>query len=132
MEMTILIIGIILCLAGILAIGFGPKRATTTTVVNVVKHEYKTSKDYGRLYDLLIEGRDVIIINNNGYPSKAFAVDLEQPPLGNAIKRFYGFNLDFCLDGCTKDKFILYCQFHDITYLDQIDKYLLMEDYMKK
>ena len=131
MEMTILIIGIIAFVAGIFCLYLGPKRVITT-VVNKVKHEYKTSKDYSRLYDLLIEGRKIIIINNNGYPSKAFAVDLEQPPLGNAIKRFYGFNLDFCLDGCTKDKFILYCQFHDITYLDQIDKYLLMEDYMKK
>ena len=132
MEMAVLIIGIILCLAGVLAIGFGLKRATTTTttVVNVVKHEYKTSKDYGRLYDLLVEGREIIIINKNGYPSRGHTMDLQLPE--GTIKKFFGFNLDNCLDGCTRDKFILYCQFHDITYLDQIDKYLLMEDYMKK
>ena len=130
MDIAMLVIGIMLAIAGICGLIYGPNR-TITTVINTVEHEYRMSKDYGRLYDMLVEGREIIIINKNGYPSKACTADWELPS-GRVTKRFYGFNLDHCLDGCTKDKFVLYCQFHDITYLDQIDKYLLMEDYMKK
>ena len=58
-----LAIGIALSIVGILCLYLGPKRVTTT-VVNKVEHEYKASTDYDRLYDLLMEGRSIILLNN--------------------------------------------------------------------
>lgn len=133
-----LAIGIALSIVGILCLYLGPKRVTTT-VVNKVEHEYKTSTDYDRLYDLLMEGRSIILLNNkNGYPTLASVLKDYNRTLdgrtldGKTVKKFYGFGSDHPLDGCTKEKFILFCQFHEIKYLDQIDKYLTLEDYMKK
>ena len=126
-----LVIGIMLAVAGICGLIYGPNR-TITTVVNTVEHEYKTSTDYDRLYDLLMEGREIIILNGNSkYPSLA-SVSEGYTSYDKVVKRFYGFGINHPLDDCTKEKFILFCQFYNITYLDQIDKYLLMEDYMKK
>ena len=74
----------------------------------------------------------IIILNGNSkYPSLASVAE-GCTSYDKVVKRFYGFGINHPLDDCTKEKFILYCQFHDIKYLDQIDKYLLMEDYMKK
>ena len=126
-----LIIGIALAIAGLICMYLGPRRVTTTTI-NKVEHEYKASTDYDRLYDLLMEGRDIIILNGNGkYPSLASVVD-GCTSYGKVVKRFYGFGINHPLDDCTKEKFILFCQFHEIKYFDQIDKYLTLQDYMKK
>ena len=135
MDAVMLVIGIILAVAGILCMYPGSRRRVTTTVVNKVEHEYKTSTDYDRLYDLLMEGRSIILLNNkNGYPTfPTLANVLDYDVYGvQPVKKFYGFGTDHPLDGCTKEKFILFCQFHEIKYLDQIDKYLTLEDYMKK
>jgi hypothetical protein len=131
MDVLMLIIGIALAIAGLICMYLGPRRVTTTTI-NKVEHEYKTSTDYDRLYDLLMEGRDIIIINGNGkYPSLASVVD-GCTSYGKVVKRFYGFGINHPLDDCTKEKFILFCQFNEIKYFDQIDKYLTLQDYMKK
>ncbi len=134
-----LTIGIGLAVAGILCMYPGSRRRVTTTVVNKVEHEYKTSTDYDRLYDLLMEGRNIILLNNkNGYPTLASVMNGYDYTLydrtldGKTVKKFYGFGSDHPLDGCTKEKFILFCQFHEIKYLDQVDKYLTLEDYMKQ
>lgn len=139
MGELMLVIGIGLAVAGIICMYLGSKRVTTPVVVNKVEHEYKTSTDYDRLYDLLMEGRSIILLNNkNGYPTLASAMNGYDRTLdgrtldGKTVKKFYGFGTDHPLDGCTKEKFILFCQFHEIKYLDQIDKYLTLEDYMKK
>lgn len=60
-----LVIGIVLAAAGLLCLYLGPRRVITTTV-NKVEHEYKTSTDYERLYDLLMEGMNIIVIKENG------------------------------------------------------------------
>lgn len=126
-----LVIGIILATAGLVCMYLGPRRVTTTAI-NKVEHEYKTSTDYDRLYDLLMEGREIIILNGNSkYPSLASVAE-GCTSYDKVVKRFYGFGINHPLDDCTKEKFILYCQFHDIKYLDQIDKYLTLQDYMKK
>lgn len=127
-----LVIGIILAVAGIICMYLGPRRVVTT-VVNKVEHEYKASTDYDRLYDLLMEGRNIILLNNkSGYPTLASVLkDYNYTPNGKAVKKFYGFGSDHPLDNCTKEKFILFCKFHEIKYFDQVDKYLTTEDYMK-
>lgn len=131
MDVFMLVIGIILAVAGLLCLYLGPRRVITTTV-NKVEHEYKTSTDYDRLYDLLMEGRDIILLKDkNGYPTWANVSDCYTS--GNkVIKRFYGFGIDYPLDDCTKEKFILFCKFHEVKYLDQIDRYLTLKDYMKE
>lgn len=131
MDIAMLIIGIGLAIAGLLCMYLGPRRVITTAI-NKVEHEYKTSTDYDRLYDLLMEGREIIIINGDSkYPSLA-SVSEGYTSYDKVIKRFYGFGINHPLDDCTKEKFILFCQFHEIKYLDQIDKYLTLQDYMKK
>ena len=81
----------------------------------------------------------IILLNNKSrYPTLASVVNGYDYTLydrtldDKKVKKFYGFGTDHPLDGCTKEKFILFCQFHEIKYLDQIDKYLTLEDYMKK
>lgn len=126
-----LVIGIGLAIAGLLCMYLGPRRVITTAI-NKLEHEYKTSTDYERLYDLLMEGREIIILNgNSNYPSLASVSD-GCTSYDKVVKRFYGFGINHPLDDCTKEKFILFCQFHEIKYLDQIDKYLTLQDYMKK
>ena len=131
MDIAMLVIGIMLAIAGLICLYLGPRRVITTAT-NTVEHEYKTSTDYDRLYDLLMEGRRIVLLSNNSrYPALAEVLD-ECTSCGNVIKSFYGFGFNHPLDDCTKEKFILYCQFHEIKYLDQIDKYLTLQDYMKK
>lgn len=127
MGTAALIIGIAMFVAGFVAVIIGPRR-TITTVVNKVEHDYKKSTDYGRLYDLLMEGRRVIIFDGSYYPSLA---DIWQY---NGNIEFHGFKLGRCdeLKNCTKEKFVLYCKLYNVSYLDQIDKYLTMMDYKKK
>ena len=127
MDVFMLIIGIGLAIAGLICMYLGPKRVVTT-VVNKVEHDYKTSTDYERLYDLLMEGRKVIIFDDSYYPSLASIWQRD----GDI--EFHGFELRRCdeLKNCTKERFILYCKLYNVSYLDQIDKYLTMEDYMKK
>lgn len=126
MGTAALVIGIVMFVAGFVASIVGPNR-TVTTVVNKVEHDYKKSTDYGRLYDLLMEGRKVIIFDGSDYPSLASTWKFN----GNLL--FHGFKLGRSneLDDCTKEKFILYCKLYDVSYLDQIDKYLTMVDYKK-
>lgn len=130
MDVFMLVIGIVLAVAGLLCLYLGPRRVITTTV-NKVVHEYNTSTDYERLYDLLMGGMNIIVIMDNGYPTLAKAVD-GCTISGIPVKKFYGFGVDNQLDGCTKEKFILFCKFYEVKYLDQIDKYLTLQDYMKK
>lgn len=131
MDVFMLVIGIILAVAGLLCLYLGPRRVITTTV-NKVEHEYKTSTDYDRLYDLLMEGRDIIILKGkSGIPTLANVFD-GSTLSGRPVKKFYGFGFDNPLDDCTKEKFILFCKFHEVKYLDQIDKYLTLKDYMKE
>lgn len=126
MDAFMLAIGIALAIVGIICMYLGPRR-TITTVVNKVEHDYKKSTDYGRLYDLLMEGRKVIIFDNSYYPSLASTWEY------NGDTEFHGFDLRRRdeLKNCTKEKFILYCKLYNVSYLDQIDKYLTMVDYMK-
>jgi hypothetical protein len=131
MDVFMLVIGIILATAGLVCMYLGPRRVITTTV-NKVEHEYKTSTDYERLYDLLMEGREIIIIKGTSlYPTLANVWD-GNTLSGRPVKKFSGFGIDNPLDDCTKEKFILFCKFHEVKYLDQIDKYLTLQDYMKK
>lgn len=126
MGTAALIIGIAMFVAGFVAVIIGPSR-TITTVVNKVEHDYKKSTDYDRLYDLLMEGRKVIIFDDSEYPSLASTWEY------NGTLEFHGFELGRRdeLTNCTKDKFILYCKLYNVSYLDQIDKYLTMVDYKK-
>jgi hypothetical protein len=131
MDVFMLVIGIVLAVAGLLCLYLGPRRVITTTV-NKVEHEYNTSTDYERLYDLLMEGRTIIILKGTSlYPTLANVWD-GSTISGRPVKKFYGFGVDNPLDGCTKEKFILFCKFYEVKYLDQIDKYLTLQDYMKK
>ena len=128
MDAFMLAIGIALAIVGINCMYLGPRR-TITTVVNKVEHDYKKSTDYGRLYDLLMEGRKVIIFDDSYYPSLASTWEYND---GNL--EFHGFKLGRSneLNNCTKEKFVLYCKLYNVSYLDQIDKYLTLIDYKKK
>lgn len=98
-----------------------PSRVVTVTKV---EHDYKLSTDYERLYDLLDEGRGIIVVDENGWPKK-----VTKGKDFNGMAYYWGLDIP---KGCTKEKFLRYCEFAEIRYFDQIDKYLTLEDYMKK
>lgn len=123
MGTAALVIGIAMFVAGFVAIIVGPNR-TVTTVVNKVEHDYKLSTDYERLYDLLDEGRGIIALDENGYPRK-----ITKGKNFNGETYYWGLDIP---KGCTREKFLHYCEFAEIRYFDQVDKYLTLEDYMKK
>lgn len=100
-----------------------PSRVVTETVTKV-EHDYKLSTDYERLYDLLDEGRGIIVVDENGWPKK-----VTKGKDFNGMTYYRGLDIP---KGCTKEKFLRYCEFAEIRYFDQIDKYLTLEDYMKK
>lgn len=100
-----------------------PSRVVTETVTKV-EHDYKLSTDYERLYDLLDEGRGIIVLDENGYPRKVTKGK-------NLNGEVYYWGLDIPR-GCTREKFLRYCEFAELRYFDQIEKYLTLKDYMKK
>ena len=85
-------------------------------VVHEHRHLYKTSKDYGRLWDLVVvEDRDIIGIDDS---SAAFRYN----HIFRGKDDIYGLKDKFNYKTKTKEQFIAYCQYLDFEFLDQLEE----------
>lgn len=83
------------------------------------KHQYKVSTDYERLWDLIMEGRHIVVLEVDS--------DGDRWPHMAKVERFY--DGDFSIYGFgadmgkiyTKEDFVNYCRWKKYEYLDQID-----------
>jgi len=81
-------------------------------------HDYKTSTDYHRLWELLHDGRRVIIYRASSPGSKLNLITDVYIKYGTII----GFWDE--LDGTvTENEFACYCTYNKVSFLDQVDEY---------
>jgi len=81
-------------------------------------HEYKTSTDYHRLWELLKDGRRVIIYRSSSPGSKINYVTDAYIRHGTIL----GF-WDYLNDTMTENEFVCYCTYNKVSFLDQVDEY---------
>ena len=85
-------------------------------VVHEHRHLYKMSKDYGRLWDLVVvEGRDIIGIDDS-------SVVFRYNHIFRGDENIYGLNDKFNFKKKTKEQFIAYCQYLNFEFLDPADE----------
>ena len=90
---------------------YGPR-----VVVHEHRHLYKTSKDYDRLWDLVVvEDRHIIGIDDS---SAVFRYN----HIFRGEEDIYGLGEKFNYKKKTKEQFIAYCQYLDFEYLDQTEE----------
>lgn len=115
MNYALIVLGIFLSLVLGLGIGLalqGPRR-----VINVAEHSYAASKDYERLWQLLInERRRIILIKKH----QAYVVGWKDTSDGWTIT---GLGMYDEFKNIPKEEFIGYCQYQGVAFLDQIDQY---------
>jgi len=110
-----IVLGIFVFLVLGLGIGLalqGPRR-----VINVMEHSYAASKDYERLWQLLINERRTIIVLRE---QQAYVVHRKDTSDGWTI---IGLGMYKEFRNIPKEKFIGYCQYEGVAFLDQIDRY---------
>ena len=115
MNYALIVLGIFLSLVLGLGIGLalqGPRR-----VINVAEHSYAASKDYERLWQLLINERRTIIVLRE---HQAYVVHRKDTGNGWTL---IGLGMYDEFENIPKEKFIGYCQYQGATFLDQIDQY---------
>jgi hypothetical protein len=103
-----------------LTIMFLPLFIEQKKVVHTHEHKYKVSTDFERLWDLLMEGRHIVV----------FEVDKdgERWPHMAKINKWYDGEITFLGFGLdmnhgkhyTKEDFVNYCKWKKYEYLDQI------------
>lgn len=103
------------------AISFGVSRSCR--IKNVYHyHEYKISQDYNKLWELINAGTHIIGINtifeNDGsiYRICPYEIRSYTNFKGELVTVF----IDDILKDCTKERFIGYCQYKNIKFLDFI------------
>ena len=93
------------------------KKHTETTVY----HEYKTSTDYNRMWDLLHEGRSIIRLeyNTNG---RFDVMEVHRVVYLDGTDVIYGMGTTTSKDftNISKEDFINYCVWKKLMFLDQI------------
>jgi hypothetical protein len=93
------------------------KKHTETTVY----HEYKTSTDYNRMWDLLHEGRSLIRLeyNNSG---RFDVMEVHRKVYTDGESVIYGMGTMSSKDftNISKEDFIKYCEWKKLMFLDQI------------
>ena len=125
MEVTEFIIILGLIILGVVlvawAISFGV--SCSCRIKNVYHyHEYKISQDYNRLWELINAGTHVIgiapIIEDDGsiYRICPYEIRSYTNFKGELVTAF----IDDVLKDCTKERFIGYCQYKNIKFLDFI------------
>ena len=125
MEVTEFIIILGLIILGVVlvawAISFG--YSYSCRIKNVYHyHEYKISQDYNRLWELINAGTHVIgiapIIEDDGsiYRICPYEIRSYTNFKGELVTAF----IDDVLKDCTKERFIGYCQYKNIKFLDFI------------
>ena len=91
------------------------------------EHDYKWSKDYHRLWELLDEGRRVIRLqeynDHEGYPVLSpDAVVMEKSyDSYNGKSTYLGMGLNSNLDDASEEQFVAYCVYKGIKFLDYLD-----------
>lgn len=93
------------------------KKHTETTIY----HEYKTSTDYNRMWDLLHEGRSVIRIEHNGN-GRFDVMEVHRKVYTDGESVIYGMGTMSSKDftDISKEDFINYCVWKKLMFLDQI------------
>lgn len=93
------------------------KKHTETTVY----HEYKTSTDYNRMWDLLHEGRSVIRVEPNGN-GRFDVMEVHRKVYTDGESVIYGMGTTTSRDftNISKEDFINYCVWKKLMFLDQI------------
>lgn len=93
------------------------KKHTETTVY----HEYKTSTDYNRMWDLLHEGRSVIRVEPNG-GGRFDVMEVHRKVYTDGESVIYGMGTMSSKDftNISKEDFINYCVWKKLMFLDQI------------
>lgn len=98
------------------------KRVAAEPPKAVIVHAYKTSKDYERLWDLLMEGRYIIRIGTQWgrFGTEIYCAYLSRYPNND---RYVIYGMGDCKDfeNIKRDDFINYCKWKKIEYLDQVD-----------
>lgn len=85
-------------------------------VVHEHRHLYKTSKDYGRLWDLVVlHNRDIIAIDTS-------SVVFRYHHISRGKEDICGLGEKFNYKKKTKEQFIAYCQYLNLEYLDQTEE----------
>ena len=82
----------------------------------IVCFDYKVSKDYDRLYDLLNNGQTVL--TRNGYKVDKYNRWFYNSWKGRDDIYYLSNNREIIED---KEKFVFYCKFKDIEFLDFVD-----------
>lgn len=82
----------------------------------IVCFDYKVSKDYNRLYDLVNSGQTVL--TRDGDKTDKFSRMFYHSWKGRDNTYYLGNSRETITD---KEKFVLYCQFKDIEFLDFVD-----------
>ena len=91
---------------------FEPKEDTKKTIF-----EYKTSKDYERLYQLLNDGNSVLVKSKGTLSDKHWYYNAWKTHSSRHQDEYYfGNGASETIE--TLEKFILYCKFKDIEFLD--------------
>lgn len=126
MIFGLLIIGVAFCVLGIF-IGLAIKESQRKTESKIVYHQYEVSSDYHRLWNLLMEGRKVILLDYNVYFDKhgIWNCNLAQfKTLSNGERIIWGFGTDVNdFKNCDEQDFINYCTWKKVKFLDQVDVY---------
>ena len=88
----------------------------------VVLHDYKTSTDYHRLYQLLMEGRCLIRMRKYNFTNEFIAEEMYKHDSYDGegfVIRGMGANSDE-FKNISEEDFVNYCKWKKIEYLDQI------------
>lgn len=120
MNYALIVLGIFLSLVLGLGIGLvlqGPRR-----VINVVEHSYAASKDYERLWQLLVNERRRIILITEKRADIVYVVDRDSI-MSTSSWTIMGLGKYKEFENVSKEKFIGYCQYQGIAFLDQTDLY---------
>jgi len=96
------------------------KKNPSSPITPTIKCEYKTSKDYDRLYDLvMIQKQTIIQIKHKKWGLYTYEMSFKDYKTFDKCVYINGENVDYEKMN-TKEKFIAYCTFNDIEYLDFI------------
>ena len=84
-----------------------------------IYHSYKPSRDYRRLKQLLDDGQQVVrIIDGDSKYSSATVIARRDHFDNSYYYMGLGNQLNIGEKGCSEDKFVAYCMFNDLEYLD--------------
>ena len=116
-EIVAIIVAGVLYLT-VLVLLFLNQRAPKGKTELVVTHEYHASTDYRRRFQLLSEGRKVIVIGPHGWPTL-----IQKVKYPDDDERVTGFGFGFTNRNPKEEEFVTFCTLNKVAFLDQIDKY---------